>query len=139
MIYCCSHQQKSLTCQVGRFAEGFMQKWVENISKEMAFMTELQYMGNTIFMKDRRECVKPLRSRLETIQKLKHPTMVKGCKSFAEMVNFVTIICPELQKLLKPIYDFTKKGRHFIWGKEQQAMFEEIKSRLQKTHSSTYA
>ena len=26
------------------------------------FRTELQYMGNTIFIKDRRVCVKPLRS-----------------------------------------------------------------------------
>ena len=25
-----------------------------------------------------------------------------------------------------------RKGRHFIWGEEQQAMFEEIKRRLQK-------
>ena len=41
------------------------------------FKTELQYMGNTIFVKDRRACVKPLRSRLEVIQKLKLPTMVK--------------------------------------------------------------
>ena len=37
---------------------------------------------------------------------------------------------PELQKLLKPIYDLTQKGRPFIWGKEQQDSFEEIKSRL---------
>ena len=28
------------------------------------FKTELQYMGNTIFIKERRVCVKPLRSRL---------------------------------------------------------------------------
>ena len=34
------------------------------------FKTELQYMGNTIFMKDKRVCVKPLRSRIEAIQKL---------------------------------------------------------------------
>ena len=34
--------------------------------------------------------------------------------------------------MLKPIYDLTKKGRHFIWEAEQQMAFEEIKSRLQK-------
>ena len=89
-------------------------------------------MGNTIFIKDIRVCVKPLRSRLEAIQKLKPPTTAKGCRSFAGMVNFVSIFCPELQKLLKPIYDFTRRGRHFIWGEEQQATFEEIKSRLLK-------
>ena len=48
------------------------------------------------------------------------------------MVNFVSIFCPELQKLLKPIYDLTRKGRPFLWGKEQQDTFEEMKSRLQK-------
>ena len=37
------------------------------------FRTKLQYMGNTIFIKDRRVCVKPLRSRLEAIQKLQPP------------------------------------------------------------------
>ena len=42
------------------------------------------------------------------------------------------MLCPELQKLLKPIYDLTRKGRPFDWGKEQQDSFEEIKSRLIK-------
>ena len=46
------------------------------------------------------------------------------------MVNFVSIFCPELQKLLKPIYDLTRKGRQFIWGEEQQKAFDEIKHRL---------
>ena len=48
------------------------------------------------------------------------------------MVNFFSIFCPDLQKLLKPIYDLTRKGRWFAWGKEQQDAFEEIKQRLQK-------
>ena len=40
------------------------------------------------------------------------------------------MFCPELQKLLKSIYDFTRKGREFIWRKEQQRTFKEIKCRL---------
>ena len=96
------------------------------------FRTELQYMGNMIFIKDRRVCVKPLHSRLEAIQKIKPPTMAKQCKSFAGMVNFVSIFCPDLQKLLKPIYDLMRKGRQFVLGIEQQNAFEEIKQRLQK-------
>ena len=48
------------------------------------------------------------------------------------MVIFVSIFCPELQKLLKPIYDLTRKGRQFVWGVEQQEAFKEIKQRLQK-------
>ena len=89
-------------------------------------------MGNTIFIKEKRVCVKPLRSRLEAIQKLKPPTNQKGCRNFVGIVNFVSIFCPELQKLLKPIYELTKEGTPFIWGDEQQKTFDEIKSRLLK-------
>ena len=77
-------------------------------------------------------CVKPLRDRLEAIQKLQPLTTVKGCRSFTGMVNFCTMFCPELQKLLKLIYDLTRKGRQFVWEKEQQDSFEEIKHRLIK-------
>ena len=42
------------------------------------------------------------------------------------------MFCPELPELLKPIYDLMRKGRQFIWGKEQQNAFEEIKHRLIK-------
>ena len=81
------------------------------------FKTDLQYMGNTIFIRNKRVCVRPLRSQIEAIQKLKPPTMIKGCRSFAGMVNFVSLFCPKLQKLLKPIYDLTRKGRQFLWRK----------------------
>ena len=77
-------------------------------------------------------CVQPLRNRLEAIQKLQPPKTAKGCRSFAGMVNFLSMFCPELQKLLKPIYDLTRKGRPFNLGKEQQDSFEEIKRRLIK-------
>ena len=73
-----------------------------------------------------------MRSRLEAIQKLKPPTNQNGCRRFAGVVNFVSIFCPELQKLLKPIYELTKKGRPFVWGAKQQKAFDEIKSRLLK-------
>ena len=91
------------------------------------FKTELQYMGNTIFIKDKWVHVKPLRSRLEAIQGLKPPVIPKECRSFAGMVNFVSMFCPELQKLLKPIYDLIKNDRPCLWEKEQQDPFEEIK------------
>ena len=35
--------------------------------KYQLFRTELKYMGNTIFIKDRRVCIKTLRNRLEAI------------------------------------------------------------------------
>ena len=90
------------------------------------FRTNLHYMGNEIFIQNKRICIKPLRSRLEAIQKLQSPTTVKGYRSFVGMVNFLSMFCPELQKLLKPLYDLTRKGRPLVWGKEQQDSFEEL-------------
>ena len=77
------------------------------------FKTSLQYMGNEIFIENKKVCVQLLRSRLEAIQKLQPPKTPKGCRSFTGMVNFLSMFCLELQKLLKPIYDLTKKGRPF--------------------------
>ena len=48
------------------------------------------------------------------------------------------MVCPELQKILRPIYDLTWKGRQFMWGKEQQAAFKEIKHKLIKLTSITF-
>ena len=96
------------------------------------FITNLQYMGNEIFIQNNKLCVQPLRNRLEAIQKLQPPITVKGCRSFVGMVNFFSMFCPNLQKLLKLIYDLARKGRPFIWGKEQHDSFEEIKCRLIK-------
>ena len=72
-------------------------------------------MGNTIYIHRKRVCVKPLCSRLEAIQKLEPLATVKGCRSFAGMVNFLSIFCQDLQNILKPIYDLTRKGRPFNW------------------------
>ena len=64
--------------------------------------------------------------------KFKAPYNSKSLQKLCLVVNFLSIFCPKLQKLLKPIYELTKKGRPFIWGEEQQKAFEEIKNRLQK-------
>ena len=106
--------------------------------KSQLFKTDLQYMGNTIFIRDKRVCVRLFRNQIEAIQKLEPPTTIKGCRSFVGMVNFVSIFCPELQKLLKPIYDLTRKGRQFIWEEEQQKAFDEIKCRLQRPQFYIY-
>ena len=96
------------------------------------FKTSLQDMGKEIFIKNKKVCVKPFRNRLEAIAKMQPPKTPKGCRSFAGVVNFLSMFCLEPQKLLKPIYHLTRKGRPFYWEKEQQDSFEVIKCRLIK-------
>ena len=71
------------------------------LSSKTIFKTGLQYMGNEIFIENKKVCVKPLRNRLEAIQKLQPPRTPKGCRSFSGVVNFLSMFCPELQKTPK--------------------------------------
>ena len=96
------------------------------------FRTNLNYMGNEILIQNKRVCIKPLRSRLEAIQKLQPNHYSERMQKPCGNDKFLSMFCPELQKLLQPIYDLTRKGRPFIWKKEQKDSFEEIKCRLIK-------
>ena len=44
------------------------------------FKKELQYMGNVIFIKDKKVCIKSLTSKIEAIQKLNPPQCQKAVK-----------------------------------------------------------
>ena len=46
------------------------------------FKMELQYMGNVIFIKDKKVCIKPLRVRLDDIQKFRLSTMPNALSKF---------------------------------------------------------
>ena len=66
------------------------------------FRTGLQYMGNEIFIQNRKVCVEPLRNILEAIQRLQPPTAaMKGCRSFAGKVNFLSMFCPRITEIAK--------------------------------------
>ena len=74
--------------------------------------------------------ITPLRSRTEAISKISTPKTPKQCKHFCGVVNYFSLFCPDLQKLLKPIVELTRKSRPFIWGDAQEKAFREVKLRL---------
>ena len=94
------------------------------------FKTKLTYMGNEFSISKRTMTISPLRSRTEAINKIPVPRTPKQCKSFCGVVNYLSLFCPDLQKLLKPIVDLTRKDRPFIWGEAQEKAFKEVKLRL---------
>ena len=87
------------------------------------FKTNLIYMGNEFTITKRTMTITPLRSRTEAINKIPTPKTPKQCKSFCGVVNYLSLFCPDLQKLLKPIVELTRKGRPFIWGDTQEKAF----------------
>ena len=87
------------------------------------FRTKLTYMGNEFVINKRTMTITPLRSRTEAISKIPTP-------SFCGVVNYLSLFCPDLQTLLKPIVELTRKGRPFVSGQEQEKAFKEVKLRL---------
>ena len=77
-------------------------------------------MGNEIFIKDRRVSIKPLQSRLEAIQKLQSPHYSKRIQKLSGNGEFSEYVLHRTTKIIETIYDLTRKGRPFLWGKEQQ-------------------
>ena len=94
------------------------------------FKTQLTYMGNEFSINKRTMTITLLRSRTEAINKIPTPKTPKQCKSFCGVVNYLSMFCPDLQKLLKPIGELTRKDRPFIWGEAQEKAFREVKLRL---------
>ena len=74
----------------------------------------------------------PIKTRVEAILNTPAPLTPKECKSFCGVVNYLSLFCQNLQKLLSPIYDLTRKGRPFIWTESHQKTFDTIKQQLAK-------
>ena len=87
-------------------------------------------MGNEFGIVEKHMTITPLRSRTEALHKIPTPKMAKQCKSFCGFVNYLSLFCPDLQILLRPIVELTRKERPFVWGKEQETAFIEVKKRL---------
>ena len=94
------------------------------------FRTKLTYLGNEFVINKRTMAITPLRSRTEAISKIPTPKTAKQCKSFCGVVNYLSLFCSDLQTLLKPIVELTRKGRPFVWGQEQERAFKEVKLKL---------
>ena len=87
-------------------------------------------MGNEFVISKRTMIITPLRSRTKAISRIPTPKTAKQCKSFCGVVNYLSLFCPDLQTLLKPIVKLTRKGRPFVWGQKQKRAFKEVKLRL---------
>ena len=95
-------------------------------------MKHLVYLGNVFHIEDGVITITPVKSRIEAIQKLLPPTTVKECKSFCGVVNYLSLFCKDLQKILKPIYELTRKEMPFYWTEFHQKAFEQVKESLIK-------
>ena len=80
----------------------------------------------------------PMKSRIEAIQNLQAPSTAKACKSFCGVVNYLSLFCKDLQKILKPIYELTRKEMPFHWSDLHQKAFARSKRIASQSPSPTF-
>ena len=91
------------------------------------FQQRLTYMGQTLLIKENTPCITPLRSKVDTIQRLEPPNTPKECKKFCGLTNYLSMYLKDFQKRLIPIYNLTRKGVPFEQTDEHQKIFEGLK------------
>ena len=137
ILYCSPHQ-KSHTNKLEDILKALLKNGLKISPKKcQLFKASLQYMGNEIFIENKKVCVKPLTSRLEAIQKLQPSKTPKGYRSFAGVVNFLSMFCLELQKLLKPKYGLTRKA--ILLGKGTAGLIYRNKVQINKASGIAHA
>ena len=77
-------------------------------------------MGLEFQVEDGKVCYTPFKDKCEAIQNLDSPKTLKQTRSFCGMVNFLSLILPNLRRLLIPIYDLQKKSKKFKWTEEAE-------------------
>ena len=86
------------------------------------FKTNLVYMGNEFVISEKNITVAPLKSRTEAISKIPTPHAARQCKSFCGVMNYLALFCPDLQTLLKPIVELTRKEYLFDGEKSKRKL-----------------
>lgn len=68
--------------------------------------------------------------KIEAIQKFPTPACVTDVRSFLGICSYYRRFVPNFADLARPLHNLLKKGIKFIWDKEQENSFIQLKSKL---------
>ena len=71
-----------------------------------------------------------MKDKCDAIRHLEPPQTFRDCRKFCGMVNFLATFLKNLEKILIPIYNLTRKNTKFLWTDECQNAFDRIKALL---------
>ena len=69
-------------------------------------------------------------AKIEMISKLPSPMNVKTVRQFLGYAGFYKRFIKDFSKIAKPLYKLLEKDAKFVWGKDCQGSFEELKAYL---------
>ena len=93
------------------------------------FRSDVEYMGHRITITSQGEaCVQPMNDRCAAICNLARPKTPKQVRRFVGAVNYVAGFFPNIQTILKPLHQLTRKKNKFKWTDEHETAFNKIRN-----------
>ncbi|KAK3698601.1 hypothetical protein QZH41_014579, partial [Actinostola sp. cb2023] len=97
-------------------------------------MNEIEFMGHMLSEKG----IGPTESRAKALQEAIEPKNSTEVRSFLGLVNFSARYISDLATKAEPLRRLTQKNAPFVWEKEQQKAFQELKSSLADVETLAY-
>ena len=95
-----------------------------NIKRLNLRKSEVHYMGHVLTS----EGLKPNPAKIQAVSKMPKPTCKQETLSLLGFANYLTKFLPRLSEIAHPIRELTTKNRSFVWSKQHDEAFEEIKT-----------
>ena len=74
--------------------------------------------------------IRPTEERVRAVLEVAHPSTPTEVRSFLGMVGFSARFIPNFATPAEPLRAISRQGVPFVWGKEQDASFKELKRQL---------
>lgn len=97
-----------------------------NDAKCSFFQDEIHFLGHKI----NADGIFPDENKVLAIAEMPAPTNVAEVRAFLGLVQYYTRFVDNMAAISRPIRMLLKKGVRFVWGPEQRAAFEQIKTAL---------
>ncbi|GFR26337.1 hypothetical protein TNCT_385321 [Trichonephila clavata] len=97
-----------------------------NLNKSKFFQNEINFLGHRIDSKG----LHKTNEKISAVVNAPVPKNVHEVKSFLGLVNFYGKFCENLATIANPLNNLTKKNVRFLWSKDCQVAFEQIKKEI---------
>ena len=94
-----------------------------NSKKLNLLKPEVKYMGHVLST----EGVKPDPDKIQAVSKMPKPTCKQETLSLLGFVNYLAKFLPRLSEVAQPIRDLTTKNAVFVWSRQHDEAFEQVK------------
>jgi hypothetical protein len=95
-------------------------------SKFSLFQSKLKYLGHVVSA----EGIEVDRDKIKSIKEMKPPSNISEVRSFVGMINYYRSFIHNLAEKCAPLFQLIKKDTRFVWDREAQSAFENLKSEL---------